>query len=121
MTYDTNNVFAKILKGNIPCNKIYENEYALAFHDISPKAPTHVLVIPKGPYLTQDDFAGKASDQEISGFERAIAHVVHLVGADKTGYRLIANSGSHGHQEVPHYHVHILAGRLLGPMLVEKI
>lgn len=117
MSYDTNNIFAKILRGDIPCKKIFENEYALAFHDIHPQAPIHALVIPKGAYISHADFAAKASDAEIAGFTRAVGHVAKLVGAEENGYRLLANHGANAHQEVPHYHVHILGGRALGPML----
>lgn len=120
MPYDTNNIFAKILRGEIPCKKVFENQHALAFHDINPKAPTHILVIPKGSYMTQADFAEKASDAEIAGFEKAVADVAKIAGVDTSGYRLISNSGVNAHQEVPHYHVHVLGGRALGPMLVEK-
>ena len=120
MPYDSNNIFAKILRGEIPCKKVFENEHAIAFNDISPKAPTHVLVIPKGAYMTQSDFAEKASDAEIAGFERAVAEVAKIAGVQAGGHRLISNSGVNAHQEVPHYHVHVLGGRALGPMLVEK-
>jgi histidine triad (HIT) family protein len=119
MPYDPANIFAKILCGEIPCKKLFENEHALAFHDINPKAPVHILVVPKGAYIAHEDFASRASDAEIAGFERAVAHVAKLAGVDATGYRLISNSGVHSHQEVPHYHVHVLGGRALGPMLVE--
>lgn len=117
MSYDTNNIFAKILRGDIPCKKIFENEHALAFHDIHPAAPIHALVIPKGAYISHADFAANASDAEIAGFTRAVGHVAKLVGAEENGYRLLANHGANAHQEVPHYHVHILGGRALGPML----
>jgi diadenosine tetraphosphate (Ap4A) HIT family hydrolase len=120
MTYDPNNIFAKILRGEIPCKKAFENAHALAFHDISPKAPVHILVIPKGAYSSHEDFSDNASDAEIAGFERAVTDVAKSAGLDKTGYRLISNSGLHGHQEVPHYHLHVLGGRALGPMLIEK-
>lgn len=120
MSYDPSNIFAKILRGEIPCKKVYENEYALAFHDIAPKAPTHVLVIPKGAYVSHTDFTEKASNEEIAGFERAVGKVAQEVKIAASGYRLIANAGANAHQEVPHYHVHILGGRALGPMLVER-
>ena len=113
--YDPNNVFAKILRGEIPCKKLYEDEFALAFPDIAPKAPVHILVIPKGGYTDHADFAARASEKEIAGFERAVGK---LASATEGGYRLIANCGVNAHQEVPHYHVHILGGRALGPMLV---
>jgi histidine triad (HIT) family protein len=120
MSYDPNNIFAKILRGEIPCKKVYEDEYALAFYDIAPKAPIHVLVIPKGPYSTHDDFVASAGPEEIAGFERAISQVTQATNIDATGYRLISNCGVNGQQEVPHYHVHVLGGRLLGPMLQGK-
>lgn len=117
MPYDPQNIFAKILRGEIPCKKIFENDHALAFHDIHPAAPIHALVIPKGAYISHADFAASASDAEIAGFTRAVGHVAKLVGAQEHGYRLLANHGANAHQEVPHYHVHILGGRALGPML----
>jgi len=119
MAYDKNNIFAKILRGEIPCQKIYEDEFALAFPDISPKAPLHVLVIPKGAYVNHTDFATWASEKEIAGFEHAVGKVAGMIGAAEGGYRLISNCGVHAHQEVPHYHVHILGGRPLGPMLAK--
>jgi len=115
--YDGQNVFAKILRGEIPNKTVYEDEWALAFHDINPQAPLHVLVIPKGPYVSWDDFSAKASAEEIAGFIRAVGHVAREAGLDEPGYRLLANIGGHGHQEVPHLHVHVFAGRPLGPML----
>lgn len=118
MTYETNNVFAKILRGEIPCKKITENEHALAFHDIAPQAPVHALVIPKGAYSDHADFAARASDSEIASFTRMVGEVAAQLGVTETGFRLIANSGANGGQEVPHYHVHILGGRALGRMLV---
>ncbi len=117
MSYDSNNIFAKIIRGEIPCKKVYEDEFALAFNDIKPKAPVHILVIPKGPYATYDDFASSAEDAEIVGFERAISKVIQTAGIISGGYRLISNAGLNSHQEVPHYHVHILAGRDLGPLI----
>ncbi len=119
MAYDPENVFAKILRGDIPCKKIYEDEFALAFHDIHPQAPIHALIVPKGPYASHEDFAQSAGEAEIAGFERAVAKVAQLVDAAATGYRLIANNGTNAHQEVPHYHVHIMGGRALGPMLAK--
>lgn len=119
MSYDPNNIFAKILRGEIPCKKLYEDDYALAFPDISPKAPTHVLVIPKGPYTTHNDFTQNADAEEIAGFERAVGKVAQMVGVAEPGYRLISNCGPNAHQEVPHYHVHLLGGRELGPMLTK--
>ncbi|MBI4183976.1 MAG: histidine triad nucleotide-binding protein [Proteobacteria bacterium] len=120
MAYDDDNVFARILRGEIPCKKVYEDEQVLAFHDINPQAPTHVLVVPKGKYVSMDDFTAKASDAEIAGLFRAIGRIARDFGAEKTGYRILANSGAHAHQEVAHLHVHIFAGRPLGPMLVRR-
>lgn len=115
--YDDQNVFARILRGEIPCSKVYEDEHALAFHDIHPQAPTHILVIPKRPYVSWDDFSAQASEGEIAGFVRAVGKVAREAGVVESGYRLLANSGANSHQEVPHLHVHIFAGRPLGPML----
>jgi diadenosine tetraphosphate (Ap4A) HIT family hydrolase len=115
--YDDGNIFARILRGEIPAKKVYEDAYAFAFHDINPQSPTHILVIPKGAYVSWDDFSAKASDAEIAGFVRAVGHVAREAGLVASGYRLLANSGTHSHQEVPHLHVHIFAGRPLGPML----
>jgi diadenosine tetraphosphate (Ap4A) HIT family hydrolase len=115
--YDPDNLFARILRGEIPCRKAYEDEHALAFHDINPQAPEHILVIPKGPYVSWDDFSAKASDAEIAGFVRAVGHVAREAGLVAPGYRLLANAGPDSHQEVPHLHVHIFGGRPLGPML----
>ena len=115
--YDDQNIFAKILRGEIPSKKVFEDDYALAFHDINPQAPTHILVIPKGPYVSWDDFSAKASDAEIAGFVRAVGEVARAAGLVAPGYRLLANTGLDSHQEVPHLHVHIFAGRRLGPML----
>ena len=115
--YDDQNVFAKILRGEIPNKTVYEDEWALAFHDINPQAPLHVLVIPKGPYVSWDDFSARGSAEEIAGFIRAVGHVAREAGLVEPGYRLLANIGGHGHQEVPHLHVHLFGGRPLGPML----
>ena len=118
--YDPQNIFAKILRGEIPNNTVLETEHTLAFRDIAPKAPDHVLVIPKGPYATFDHFAAEASAEEIVDFHRACAQVCEMVGvAPGEGYRAITNAGAHGMQEVPHYHLHILGGRVLG-RLVER-
>jgi diadenosine tetraphosphate (Ap4A) HIT family hydrolase len=117
MPYDHNNIFAKILRGEIPCQKIYDDAYALAFPDINPKTPVHILVIPKGAYTSHEDFIAHAPDAEIIGFERAVGKVVALSGVIENGYRLIANSGPNSGQEVPHYHVHLLGGRRLGMMV----
>ena len=116
--YDDQNIFAKILRGEIPNNTVYEDEWALAFHDINPQAPVHVLVIPKGSYVSWDDFNTDASDAEIAGFTRAVAHVARELGLVAPGYRLLANVGVDAHQEVPHLHVHIFGGKPLGPMLI---
>jgi diadenosine tetraphosphate (Ap4A) HIT family hydrolase len=117
MSYDDNNIFARILRGEIPTTKIYENEHVLAIRDIRPQAPSHLLVMPKGRYVSFDDFSEKASDAEIVAFSRAIGFVARDAGLAETGYRLIANHGPHSHQEVPHLHVHILGGRPLGHLL----
>lgn len=117
MAYDDENIFAKILRGEIPCDKVAENEHAIAFNDISPQAPVHILVIPKGPYESASEFALNASEAEQAGLQRLIGEVVELTGVHDAGYRLIANTNRHGHQEVPHYHVHVLGGRDLGRML----
>ena len=119
--YDDQNIFAKILRGEIPCDKLLETEHSLAFRDIRPQAPTHVLVIPRGPYVTHDHFAQAASDAEIADFTRAIGAVCKMLGIRPgeggSGYRLIANAGDDGVQEVPHLHVHIMSGRMLGRMV----
>lgn len=119
--YDTNNIFARILRGEIPCRKVMETEHTLAFHDIAPQAPVHVLVIPKGAYVNADHFALEASDAEIADYTRTIGKICQELGIRPgeggQGYRLIANSGEAGIQEVPHLHFHILGGRVLGRML----
>ena len=117
LPYDDQNIFAKILRGEIPAHKVYDDDWALAFHDINPQAPTHLLVIPKGAYVSWDDFSARATDAEIAGFVRAIGHVARDAGLVAPGYRVLANTGTDSHQEVPHLHVHIFAGRPLGPML----
>jgi diadenosine tetraphosphate (Ap4A) HIT family hydrolase len=117
LPYDDNNIFARILRGEIPSRKVYEDEYAFAFHDISPQAPVHLLVIPKGRYVSWDDFSAKASDSEIAGFVRAVGEVARQAGLSEPGYRLLANMGGHGHQEVPHLHVHIFGGRQFRAMI----
>ena len=115
--YDENNVFARILRGELPCNKVYEDEHVLAFHDIRPLAPTHILVIPKGAYVSWDDFAEHAAEAQIAGFVRAVGRIAREAGLAAPGYRLLVNVGGDGGQEVPHLHVHIFGGRGLGPML----
>ena len=117
LPYDDTNIFARILRGEIPSKRVYEDQHALAFHDINPQAPHHILVIPKGPYVSWDDFSARAPDAEIAGFVRAVGHVAREAGFVEPGYRLLANIGPDSHQEVPHLHVHIFAGRKLGPML----
>jgi len=118
LPYDDQNIFAKILRGEIPNKTVYEDEWALAFHDINPQAPVHVLVIPRGPFVSWDDFSTNGSDAEIAGFIRAVGHVARDLGLVEPGYRLLANIGFDAHQEVPHLHVHLFGGKALGPMLV---
>ena len=115
--YDRENIFARILRGEIPCKTVFEDEWALAFHDIVPQAPVHILVIPKGEWVSWDDFSARASAEEISGFVRAVGQVARENGLVEPGYRLLANLGGHGGQEVPHLHVHLFGGRPLGPMI----
>lgn len=116
-TYDPNNVFARILRGEIPCKKVYEDADTLAFHDIHPQAKVHVLVIPKGAYVSMEDFSRRASEREIAAFVRAIGKVARDLGLVETGYRILANHGPDSHQEVPHLHVHIFGGQRLGRMI----
>jgi histidine triad (HIT) family protein len=115
--YDDKNVFARILRGELPCNKVYEDEWALAFHDIAPQAPVHILVIPKGRYVSWDDFSAQAADAEIAAFARAIGTIAREAGLVASGYRVLYNVGAHGGQEVPHLHAHIFGGRPLGRMI----
>lgn len=115
--YDDGNIFARILRDEIPSSRVYEDEWAVAFHDIAPVAPQHILVIPRGAYVSWDDFTARGSDAEISGFVRAVGHVAREAGLVAPGYRLLANIGGDAGQEVPHLHVHIFGGRPLGPML----
>jgi histidine triad (HIT) family protein len=117
LPYDDSNIFARILRGEIPAHKVYEDEHAFAFHDINPQAPTHILVIPKGAYVSWDDFSARAPDAAIAGFVRAVGKVARDQGLVAPGYRLLANAGAHAGQEVPHLHVHLFGGRGLGPML----
>lgn len=117
MNYDNNNIFAKILRKEIPAKIIYEDEYALAFPDISPQAPVHVLVIPKGRYISAADFGAKASSAEITGFYRAVSYVGKLVGVEESGYRIVCNVGPDSHQMVPHFHAHILGGQKMNDVL----
>lgn len=119
MTYDSNNIFARILRGEIPNKTVYEDEFVLAFHDLYPKAPVHILVIPKGPYMSIHDFSHSASEAEITGFHRAVAKIIEQEGLALSGFRTICNTGLNGGQEVPHFHMHILGGRSLGAMVAE--
>lgn len=121
MTYDPNNIFAKILRGEIPNNTVYEDEYVLAFHDLYPQAKVHVLVIPKGEYVSIDDFGANASAEEIKAFYSVVAKIVDEYGLKDSGFRSIANTGINGGQEVPHFHLHILGGEKLGPMLSKPV
>lgn len=118
-SYDTNNIFARILRGEIPCKKVYEDDFALAFYDIAPQAPIHILVIPKGSYVSIVDFGAKASAQETKGFYAAVSAIAMEQELANEGFRIIANTGINGGQEVPHFHVHILGGKALGPMLTK--
>jgi len=115
--YDPQNVFARILRGEIPARRVFEDDWALAFHDIAPQAPVHVLVIPKRPFVSIADFSAEASPEEAAGFWRAVGQVARELGLEGEGYRLIANMGFAAGQEVPHFHVHILGGRPLGRMV----
>jgi histidine triad (HIT) family protein len=117
MAYDPNNIFARILRGEVPCRKVYEDQDVLAFHDINPQAPVHILVIPKGAYGSMDDFAAAASDAEIIAFTRAIGRIARAHGVAQSGYRILANHGRDANQDVPHFHVHLFGGRQLGPMI----
>jgi histidine triad (HIT) family protein len=117
MAYDPSNIFARILRGELPCRKVYEDAHVLAFHDINPQAPVHILVIPKGPYVSLDDFSAKASEAEIAAFLRAVGEIARQQGLAAPGYRILANHGPDSHQEVPHFHVHIFGGRPLGRMI----
>jgi len=117
MTYDPNNIFAKILRGEIPCNKVFEDEFSLAFHDINPQAPVHVLVIPKGEYVSMADFTATAPAELIAGYMRAVGKTAEKLDLVEGGYRTLANAGADAHQDVPHLHIHIFGGKPLGPML----
>ncbi|MBD3729510.1 MAG: histidine triad nucleotide-binding protein [Sphingomonadales bacterium] len=117
LPYDENNIFAKILRGEIPSNRVYEDEWAIAFHDINPQAQIHVLVIPRGAWVSWDDFSARAPAEEIAGFVRAVGTVARDMGLVEPGYRLLANVGQHGGQEVPHLHVHLFGGQPLGRMI----
>jgi len=120
MSYDPNNVFARILRGEIPCERLYEDSFAIAFADISPQAPVHVLVIPKGSYVSMADFSARADDAEIAGFFKAVGEVARRLDLEAGGYRMLANHGADAGQEVPHFHVHLFAGRPLGRMVAKE-
>ncbi len=117
MTYDPENVFARILRGEIPCNKVFEDDHVLAFHDIHPQAPIHIVIIPKGAYTDMDDMAARATDAEMAALLRAARHIAREMGIAGKGYRLLSNCGRHGGQEVPHLHIHLFGGQKLGSML----
>lgn len=117
MSYDSNNIFAKIIRKEIPCQQVYEDEMVIAFHDIHPKAPTHILVLPKGEYINFHDFHGKAPANHVAHFYKKVADIALECGLNGNGYRIIANCGPNGGQEIDHYHVHILGGKPLGPMV----
>jgi len=123
-SYDPQNIFARILRGEIPCNKVLETEHSLAFHDIQPQAPVHVLVIPKGAYVDADHFGAEATEAELADLARAVSQVARATGVAKAaggaGFRVIANTGEHGRQDVPHYHVHVLGGEKFGLMLPKR-
>jgi histidine triad (HIT) family protein len=120
MVYDRNNVFARILRGEISCTKVYEDEHVLAFRDIQPQAPSHVVLIPKGEYVSADDFSATASDAELAAFMRAIAKIAKSEGISKGGYRIVSNHGKAAHQAVPHFHLHLFGGRDLGARLLQR-
>ena len=120
LAYDDDNIFAKILRGEIPSTRVYEDEWAYAFEDINPQAEVHTLVIPKGRYVSWDDFSARAEEEEIAGFVRAVGKVARDKGLVETGYRMMANIGAHGGQEVAHLHVHLFGGEPLGPMIARR-
>ncbi len=117
MAYDSNNVFARILRRELPCDKVYEDDHVLAFKDVNPQTPIHVLVVPKGAYASMDDFSQTASDAEIAALFRAVGRIAREMGIVESGYRMLANHGRDGHQEVAHYHVHLFGGKDLGRMI----
>ena len=121
MAYDQTNIFAKILRGQIPCETVYEDDYVLAFEDINPQAPVHVLIIPKGPYENMTEFSTKATSEEKAAFIGAIGAIVKLKEIDESGYRTIVNNGDDSMQEVPHLHIHVLGGRRLGGLLSSSV
>ena len=120
MAYDRDNIFARILRGEIPCTKVYEDRHVLAFRDIQPQAPSHVVLIPKGEYVSADDFSAKASDAELIAFTRAIAKIAKSEGIVDGGYRILSNHGEAAHQQVPHFHLHLFGGRDLGARLLQR-
>ena len=121
MAYDPDNIFAKIIRGDVPCKKVYEDEHTLAFHDINPQAPVHVLVVPKGAYVAMDDFTANASAEEIAALFKAVGTVARQLNLQDTGYRFLANNGTSAHQEVMHLHIHLFGGRRLGAMLPSTV
>ena len=116
--YDPDNIFAKILRGDIPCNKVFENEWVLAFHDIAPKAPVHVIIIPKKPYVSFIDFSTNATPEEIAALMQSTGHIAAELNLNEAGYRVITNAGQNAGQEVPHFHLHLLGGKALPPFPV---
>ena len=120
MKYDKNNIFAKILRNEIPCDKVFENEYVLSFYDVNPQKKIHILVIPKGEYIDLDHFNAKASEKEILELQKSISHIVKMlkISNDEKGYRVLSNVGKNGGQEVPHLHYHIFGGEKIGKMVV---
>jgi histidine triad (HIT) family protein len=120
VAYDRNNVFARILRGELPCTKVYEDEHVLAFRDIEPQAPSHVVLIPKGDYVSADDFSANASDVELVAFMRAIGRIAKAEGIAESGYRILSNHGKAAHQAVPHFHLHLFGGRDLGARLLQR-
>ncbi len=119
--YDETNIFARLLRGEIPSKRVYEDEWAVAFHDIAPQAKIHVLVIPRGPYVALSDFVARGTEPEIAGFFRAVGTIARELGLEESGFRILANMGRDGGQEVPHFHVHLFGGRALGPMLTGAV
>ena len=117
MAYDESNIFARILRGEIPCDKVFEDDHVLAFHDVNPQAPVHILVIPKGAYVSWEDFTSRASDAEIAALARAVGRIAAERGVAEAGYRILVNNGAHANQEVAHLHIHIFAGQPLGRMI----
>jgi diadenosine tetraphosphate (Ap4A) HIT family hydrolase len=117
MAYDESNIFARILRGEVPCDTVFEDDHVLAFHDVNPRTAVHILVIPKGAYVSWEDFTSRASDTEIAALARAVGRIAADCGVTETGYRILVNNGAHAHQEVAHLHLHIFAGQPLGRMI----